>query len=191
LRSADAIGVRPRTILIAPIAALALALTLPAIASATCPNARKGPAQLTLRQARAAVVCSINRRRAARGLRRLRVSPKLTRSAQRHSFAMDAANFFSHDSLNGASFLDRIRRTGYLSRSDGWGVGENLMWGTGSAATPRRAVDAWMKSPGHRRTMLERRYRHLGIGVAFGMPDGGAGTSARSAAIYTADFGYR
>lgn len=68
--------------------------------------------------------------------------------------------------------------------------GENLIWGTGSRATPRSAVNAWMKSPPHRRTMLERRYRQVGVGVALGAPEGDAPRILGGAAIYTADFGY-
>lgn len=42
-------------------------------------------------------------------------------------------------------------------------VGENVAYGFASA---RRNVRAWMKSPGHRRNILDRRYTRLGIGVA-------------------------
>jgi uncharacterized protein YkwD len=101
---------------------------------------------------------------------------------------MDAANFFSHNSPNGASPLTRIRSTGYLAGASAWGVGENLRWGSGGLGTPRVAISSWMQSPPHRATMLSGRYRQVGIGVAFGSPDGG---TSGDAAIYTANFGYR
>ncbi len=50
------------------------------------------------------------------------------------------------------------------------------------------AVEEWMRSPSHRVTMLSRRYRQVGIGVAIGSPDG---NRENDAAIYTTDFGYR
>ncbi len=101
---------------------------------------------------------------------------------------MDSANFFSHNSPNGASPLRRIKSTGYLAGASAWGVGENLRWGSGGMGTPRVAISAWMQSSVHRSTMLSRRYRQVGIGVAFGSPTGGGDGDV---AIYTANFGYR
>jgi uncharacterized protein YkwD len=79
----------------------------------------------------------------------------------------------------------RIKRTNYLRGARGWTLGENLAWGTGSAATPARIVSAWMHSPGHRRNILDRRYREFGIGLALGAPTGGPG------ATYVNEFGRR
>lgn len=45
-----------------------------------------------------------------------------------------------------------------------------------------------MGSPSHRRTMLDRRYREVGIGVAFGSP---VSRKDHNTAIYTTEFGYR
>ena len=75
-------------------------------------------------------------------------------------------NYFSHTSLAGASFVDRIRRAGYLRERARWAVGENIAWGTGALATPRAIVRAWMNSPGTGRTSSTRRFREIGIGVA-------------------------
>jgi uncharacterized protein YkwD len=101
---------------------------------------------------------------------------------------MDKGNYFSHVSRKGADVVDRIARTGYLAGSGGWGVGENLRWGTGPYGTPRMAVQAWLESPAHRSTLLSPRYRHVGVGVALGSP---IGVNEGNTAIYTADFGYR
>ena len=174
----------------APILALALVamLSLPAGAAAGCPGAERAPRDLTMREATAAVQCAINQRRRKQGVRKLKLNRKLAKAARRHSHVMDNRNFFSHISPWGASLVDRIGKTGYLSGSRGWGVGENLRWGTGAAGSPRMAVIAWMRSPAHRRTLLARRYRHLGVGVALGSP---IGVAEGNTAIYTADFGYR
>jgi uncharacterized protein YkwD len=48
-------------------------------------------------------------------------------------------------------------------------------------------VIAWMNSPGHRRNILNRRFREIGIGVVFHAPT----MNAPVAATYTTEFGYR
>ena len=68
-----------------------------------------------------------------------------------------------------------------------WTVGENLAWGSGTRSTPREIVNAWMKSPGHRANILQRRFREIGIGVVFEAPHG----SSSTAATYTTTFGAR
>ena len=69
----------------------------------------------------------LNVQRARRDLPRLRLNRKLSTAARRHSQAMVSGRFFSHDSANGSSFLDRIRRTGYLSGASSWSVGEKRL----------------------------------------------------------------
>jgi uncharacterized protein YkwD len=96
-------------------------------------------------------------------------------------------DYFSHDSLSGASFVDRIRRTGYLSGPRSWIVGENLAWGSGDRSSPASIVRAWMHSPGHRANILQGRFREVGIGLASGAPESVAGP----AATYATDFGAR
>ena len=165
---------------------LAILLTAAATALA-CPGANRTPAQLTVKEARASVVCLINQRRKHNGLRKVRVDDRLGRAAQRHSRSMDAYNFFDHESPGGGDPVSRIQATGYLAGARAWGVGENIRWGSGGLGTPRVAVAEWMASPSHRHVMLSGRYREIGIGVAIGSPEGGHESDA---AIYTADFGF-
>lgn len=168
------------------VALATLALAAPASAEA-CRGADATPGELSVRDARGAVICLMNKARRSHGVSKLRPERRLERAAQRHSVAMDARNFFSHSSPDGASPLTRIRRAGYLGGARSWAVGENIRWGSDRFGTPRVAVRNWLRSSSHRRAMLSRRYKHVGIGVAIGSPagDGGGG------AIYTADFGYR
>ena len=100
---------------------------------------------------------------------------------------MVAHRFFSHSSPGGAGLLERLRRAGrYLDGARGFAIGENLAWGTGALATPREIVLSWMGSPGHRRNVLDRRFREVGLGIALGTPRaGGAG------ATYANQFGVR
>ena len=174
--------------LLATWVAFVAALIAPAGASAFCEGEGANPSELTLDEARATVVCLINEARSDAGVRQVRADDRLERAAQRHSGAMDAGNYFSHSSPNGSSPMTRIRQTGYLSGASAWGIGENLRWGSGGHGSPRVTVNGWMQSSAHRSTMLDGRYRQVGIGVAFGSPRGGAGGDS---AIYTANFGYR
>jgi uncharacterized protein YkwD len=157
-----------------------------ALATAECPNADLMPSATNLDAIRAAIVCLQNRLRAQNGLPPLKGNSKLRRAAEGHTADMVAAGYFDHVSKSGATMVDRIMRAGYVGPGDGWLLGENLEWGTGSLATPRGAIQAWMDSPGHRANVLKRGYKHMGIGIALGVPTGGD-----AGATYTVDFGAR
>jgi hypothetical protein len=93
--------------------------------------------------------------------------------------------YFSHDSPEGKSVVDRVRAAAYISPEASWIVGENLAWGTGNLGTPRSIVASWMGSQGHRENILRSSYREAGLAVAIGNPrsrDGSGGT-------YTMTFG--
>jgi uncharacterized protein YkwD len=177
------------------IALLAAALLAPAAADAAptahvavqeCADADLEPAADNLGRVRAAILCLHNETRAEHGLPALRENSRLRRAALRHSRAMVAGGFFEHTTPAGISMVDRIMRSRYVRRNQGWSLGENLAWGTGTLATPRGAVQAWLESPGHRANLLKRSYRELGVGVVLGVP-----VSDAAGATYTVDFGVR
>jgi uncharacterized protein YkwD len=99
---------------------------------------------------------------------------------------MVAHRYFAHRSRTGERPSRRIARTGWMHGRGCWHVGENLAWGTLRKARPAAIVAAWLRSPSHRRIMLDARYRVVGIGVARGIPFAGS----RYGLTYTADFGY-
>ena len=174
-----------------PAIALALALTVVLVAAPTasaagaCSSANASVKTASKRALVRATLCELNVQRAHRGLRPLRLNRHLSAAARAHSAAMARRHFFSHNSLNGASFVDRIRRTGYLRRARSWSVGENIAYGSGRLSTPRSIGRAWMNSSGHRANILSQSFRAIGIGIAAGTPNGGGG------ATYTTDFGRR
>ena len=127
----------------------------------------------------------LNAKRGRHDLRPLRLNRRLSTAARGHSLAMVRRHFFSHDSPSGATFVDRIRRTGYLSGAQSWSLGENIAYGSGRLSTPRAIARAWMNSPGHRANILSSSFREIGIGLVAGIPVGGDG------ATYTTDFGRR
>jgi uncharacterized protein YkwD len=165
---------------------LAFACTLgaPGTAAAAgpvaCESAQARPAKVSERVVVRSTLCLLNAERRRHGLRPLRLNQHLTRAARGHSQDMARHGYFDHTSRNGSSFVDRIRRTGYLSGAGSWKVAENIAWGTDHLGSPRAITRAWMDSPGHRANILDGSYREIGIGVA-----------TRSRAIYTTDFGAR
>jgi uncharacterized protein YkwD len=172
---------------VAVAAALTLFLFAAPVASATdaCEGAGASAVSATKRVLVRATLCVLNTERARHHLRPLRQNRRLSLAGRRHSRAMVGERFFSHDSLNGASFVDRIRATGYLEGAQGWRLGENIAYGSGSRSTPRSIARAWMNSPGHRANILSDSFREIGIGIASGTPVGTGG------ATYTTDFGRR
>jgi uncharacterized protein YkwD len=135
---------------------------------------------------RAAILCLHNQVRAQHDLPALRESKRLRKAALGHSKDMVRDGFFEHTTPEGVTMVDRILDARYVREDEGWVLGENLAWGTGSLGTPRGAVDAWMDSPGHRANVLKKAYRELGVGVVVGVP-----VSDAAGATYTVDFGAR
>jgi uncharacterized protein YkwD len=173
---------RLRRLLVVPVV---LAAATPATASAaTCSGADRSPAQLGQAGVRHATLCLLNQQRAAHGLRPLRADRRLAKAALGHSKDMVAHRYFAHESRSGAPFTARIARTGWTHSRRSYVLGENIGWGSGALATPRAMVHGWMHSAPHRANILERRYRAIGIGVAFGIPVDGSG-----GATYSTDFG--
>lgn len=177
-----------RRLLLAALASLALSLAFaPTASAAGCDNAEAEPGEVSTKALVSATVCLINAERSRHGLRRLRLNARLSKAARRHAEDMVRGGYFSHDSQSGASFIDRIRLTGYLRSAASWLVGENLAWGTESRSTPRWAMEAWMTSPPHRKNILTARFREIGIGIALGAPVRASG----AAATYATEFGTR
>ncbi len=124
----------------------------------------KGP---TTTEAR--IIDLVNKQRAKRGLRPVRVRYDLTRAARAHARDLARRNRLTHRSANGDSTGSRLRRYGYTSGGyRSWSVGENIAWGRYGTlhATPTAIVAAWMKSTSHRRVILRTVFRDVGVGVA-------------------------
>ena len=163
-----------------------LCLAAPAVASAECAGTDLRPSAENLPEVRSAVLCLLNQQRASRGLRKLRANAKLRRAAQRYSENMNANNFFAHVSPTGTTPVERVKAAGYLTGARSWAVGENIAWGEQRLSTPGEIMQSWMESPGHKANILNRRFRHVGIGVVLGAPMSGA-----DGATYTTAFGKR
>jgi uncharacterized protein YkwD len=152
----------------------------------SCANADLVPNAANGASIRSATLCLINVERRARGLRALRSNSRLRNAAQRYAEQMVRQSFFGHVSPAGSTVLQRIRKASYLKSARAYSVGENLAWGTRELATPRQTVRNWMNSPPHRRNMLDRGFREIGIGIAIGVPQG-----SDPGATYATEFGRR
>lgn len=174
---------------IAAVLALGAALIAPAPASAAdrCEEADVRLRDSSTGAVASTTLCLLNAEREERGLRALRGDERLERAADRHAADMVRHDYFSHTSLAGSSFVERIRRTGYLRAASRWRVGENLAWGSGSGGTPRAVVRAWMRSRAHRANILDGRFHEIGVGVTSGAPR----RRYRDAATYATSFGFR
>lgn len=175
------------TAAIAALAFLAAAWPSSDASAATCANANAAPAKVGRAAVERAARCELNVVRRSHGLRPLRQNRLLSGAARRHSRDMVRRKYFAHNSLSGASFVQRIRRGGYLSSASHWKLGETLAWGSGGLASAHEIVQAWMDSPPHRHVILQPGYREVGVGVVLGSPR----TIHTPAATYTADFGAR
>jgi uncharacterized protein YkwD len=164
--------------------AVTAAAAAPSLAgAASCSGADSSPQQLGEAGTARVTLCLLNQERASRGLRKLRADAKLRKAADTHADDMVAKHYFAHESKSGATFVTRIKRTGWHRSRRSWTVGENIGYGCDSLATPRSMVAGWMKSSGHRSNILARQFRMIGVGVASGAPTGGSG------ATYATDFG--
>lgn len=164
-------------------AALSLGVALLLAASPTAPTESRAYAEALVREVHAAV----NGARQAEGLAPLAFDDALADVAAGHSHDMAERGYFSHTSPEGERFDMRIERTGEAYS----GLGENLYRGAAYARRLRiRApegvtvrydwrdpasqaadvVQAWLRSPSHRRALLGPGFERHGIGVAPG-PD--------------------
>jgi uncharacterized protein YkwD len=161
------------------VASLTLALGCLLAATIAIPAAAfAGPARIDNRER--AIVHGINHQRAKYGLAPVKVSRRLSRAADFHSWEMLDANYFAHNSRDGGPFDERVRR--YANKR---ALGEALAFlgggcGRGSA---HRIVQMWMNSPPHREILLSGSYRRIGIGKRTGS------LGSTKACVVTADFG--
>ena len=106
------------------------------------------------------MVALVNTARAAAGCGPVSAESRLATAAARHSADMVNRDFFDHVTPDGVTVGTRVTSAGYEWSA----VGENIAFGQ---RTPPEVMDAWMNSAGHRANILNCRYRHLGVGIAY------------------------
>lgn len=93
-----------------------------------------------------------NAERSKRDLKKLRSSDCVDRYAEAHARRQARQQRMFHQDIS------VVLKKCHLSR-----VGENVAYGYTSG---KSVTKAWMGSPGHRRNILTRSYRYIGIGAA-------------------------
>ena len=138
-----------------------------------------------------AVVVQVNAVRQARGLRALAVRRPLRTAAMRHAADMVQHGYFSHSWSNGASYARWITRY-WPGPGDyrSWSVGENLFWRHPDPSATQ-VVSAWMNSPPHRKNLLRRDWRAIGVGAVISLEPFGAYRGVPTAMVVAAEFGRR
>lgn len=130
---------------------LALGLTANAASACTKPS--------NIAELQAGILAGVNAERAERGLGKLTMNKALEKAAQGHACDNAARKSISHDSSNGDTLKERLKKAGYRLRL----AAENTGRGFG---TPERAVAWWMNSPKHKDNILLGKATQIGIGIA-------------------------
>lgn len=119
-----------------------------------------------LERMRREMLARVNRERTSRGLAPLRRQPRLDDAAQAHARDMFARRYYSHDTPESKSAMDRMQAAGYRARY----AGENIARGQYSV---EEVMDGWMESKTHRDHLLSPVFDDVGFGLAFGKNPGG------------------
>jgi uncharacterized protein YkwD len=135
------------------------------------------------------VLAELNNVRVAHGLEPLRLSLRLSESADEHSRQMGSDGYFAHSSFDGTTYWKRIEQWYPWSGFQIWSVGENLLWSS-PTVTSTTALALWMRSPGHRANILNPNWREIGVAAVHS--DGAPGAfGGQPVTIITTDFGVR
>jgi len=108
----------------------------------------------------AEMLARVNAVRRSAGLPPFAPNPLLDRISQQHAEDMLMRSYSGHETPEGLGPSDRARADGYKV-----GIGENIVEQRFSA---EEALEAWLRSPGHRRNILDPDCREMGLGLAVG-----------------------
>ena len=102
------------------------------------------------------VVRLTNAQRKKAGLRELSNHSVLETMALQMATDLSILGVLRHEDRKGRDLFTRADLAGYPWTA----IGENVAQGQ---RTPKQVVDAWMKSPSHRATLLTSDYREIGV----------------------------
>jgi len=193
MRTAETLNIRIAIVLAAVFTAALVALTLWSgapdrafAAAGKCPKAKASTRDATRDQLAAAVECLIGKARRRADLKQLDSVGSLERVANKHSEVMVKEDCLDHRCGDEKTLKRRIVRSGYPIPGGRYGFGEI----TGCALTPKEMVTAWMQSQVHRRRILGKSYRDIGVGADKGKPNV-AGCVNGLRGVYTVIFAWR
>jgi uncharacterized protein YkwD len=99
----------------------------------------------------------VNAKRRSMGFAELKWDSRVAAIARDHSADMVSRHFFSHTNPDKKGPSERLQESNLVYSS----AAENL---ARHAKTARQALDAWLRSPGHRRNILDKRFTQHGVG---------------------------
>jgi uncharacterized protein YkwD len=126
--------------------------------AAACPGSADASASPAVQER--AVGCLLNWARAQARLKRLGRPALLGRAAILKGRKVAACGQFSHAPC-GSDPRAALQAVGYRYST----MGENLFLGSWGRVSPRQAVAAWLRSPGHRANILRPGFRHVGAAL--------------------------
>ena len=88
---------------------------------------------------------------------KLKWDDELEKAAIAHSIDMNVEGYFSHQSLDGSSFSDRVKGTGYTGKPQG----ENIASGH---QNEEAVFNGWKKSAGHCKNMMSGKSTDMAVG---------------------------
>lgn len=100
----------------------------------------------------------VNLERKKLGLDELILDEELSNVSRQHSEDMAERGYFDHDTPEGVSPFDRLKQNGIIYSA----AAENIAAGQ---STPEAAVQSWLNSEGHRKNILNPKYKYMGIGL--------------------------
>lgn len=142
---------------------LATAVPVSAQQSVTKPKPSKNPAKMTIAQIEWAIFDLVNAERKKEGLPALRWNADLAVIARKHSEKMGKVGVISHyeDDL---TLAERMRKFNFTSWT---ALGENIAQNRGYENPAKAAVEKWLVSEGHRKTIFDKRWDVTAVGVAY------------------------
>lgn len=115
------------------------------------------PVVTTPVEAQDSLLTYINQERVIAKVSMVKSNYLLDKTAKIKACDMVKKNYWSHQDPDGNFSWEMIRKNGYKWRA----VGENV---ARDFKTNQGIVGAWMKSPTHKKVMLDSRYKDAGIG---------------------------
>lgn len=148
-----------------------LARDVSARAGRGCPDEALLPIDPGTRdRARAALYCLVAQARAEQHATRLYRSTELARLAQRQASDMATHDYFSHTNRLGQSLDRRVHASRYPRKGRRFRAAETLSWGIAADGTPRGLLTTLLRSSEHRKRLLGKSFRDLGVGISTGIP---------------------
>ena len=186
---ATAAASRSRFSALAVCLALLAAPTPPVSFGATGPATRPRGVMAAMSRYERNLLTRVNGLRARHNRVSLVPSPGLTASAEVHTRRMLREGFFEHEAPGERPFWRRIARYYPSAGYDYWAVGENLAYGS-PGLSPAEVVHEWLESRTHRRSLLTREWREIGL-AAVQVETAPGEFDGEPATVVTLDLGVR